>query len=203
MTEFARGTAFPAQNASVREDASSQSFGDIDDHQVMHSVTVAEPDFRQGTRIGDIIGDDWQSGGLFDTGLDVRDGPADIWREDGLVGARPARDGLGGVEVKTAGQTYPNAIERAVHVNSDDLLDCTYDGRNHFLGIFRKGNLALRNDFSTQVRYRQRGLGRMNIQSKYTALAVYVKEGGPAATGKVPHGPFNYPTLSEQLLDNE
>jgi hypothetical protein len=43
----------------------------------------------------------------------------------------------------------------------------------------------------------------MNIQSKYAALTVQIKEGGPTAAGKPAHRSLNDPSLGEQFLNNE
>ena len=113
MTEFTREAAFSAEDSAVGKDACAHSFRNIYDHQVVHAVAVAKPDFRECAGVGHVVHNNGQAGGLFDARFDGPNRPVDIGREDRLV-----EIGLIQLKVKPAGKTDADAVERTIAVTA-------------------------------------------------------------------------------------
>src|SRR5208283_3767165 len=129
MTEFTGKAAFSSEDSAVDKDACAQSLRHVHDDQIVYAVAQAEPNLRQCAGVGNVVHNNRQAGGLFDTRLDAPNGPVDVGREYGLVEV-----GLIELKIEAAWQTHANAVERPVSVVCNHLSDCIHDGADYLLG---------------------------------------------------------------------
>ncbi len=159
----------------------------------MQPVAVAEPDLRERTGIRHVVHLHMQPRGSLNARLDARHRPVQIRREDKLFQNR-----IGATRKADA-----NAVEGFFTVRSHQLANRIDNRLNRLIRIIRQRNDILRNNLAAKIRHRNRRLRRMNIQRDHRPLVIQFKKRRPASARRPSRRPFKYPSLLDQVFDDQ